>query len=49
MIGIGVGIDYALLVVTRYRESWHAVSVIEASPSRSTRLAAPSSSRAAPS
>src|SRR5690606_16164959 len=24
MIGIGVGIDYALLIVTRYRESLHA-------------------------
>ena len=24
MIGLGVGIDYALFIVTRYREAWHA-------------------------
>ncbi len=24
MIGLGVGIDYALLIVTRHREQWHA-------------------------
>ena len=24
MIGLGVGIDYALLIVTRYREQLHA-------------------------
>jgi RND superfamily putative drug exporter len=35
MIGIGVGIDYALLIVTRYRESLHAGMTPEAAVVRS--------------
>ena len=36
MIGLGVGIDYALFIVTRYREDLHTGQVVEqatASPS----------------
>ena len=50
MMGIGIGIDYALLMVTRFRE-WRAVGLDAAAPRpspRSTPPAAPCWSPAAP-
>ena len=47
MIGLGVGIDYALFIVTRYREALHpGQTPEERPPPRSTPRAGPCSSPA---
>ena len=50
MIGLGVGIDYSLFIVTRHRENLAAGLEVEASVGRAVRpRAKPCSSRARPS
>jgi uncharacterized membrane protein YdfJ with MMPL/SSD domain len=50
MIGIGVGIDYALFISTRYREACTTAPIPNVpSCTRSTPAAAPCCSRAGPS
>ena len=50
MIGLGVGIDYALFIVTRYRENLHHGHTPRRRPrSRSTPPVGPSPSPASPS